>query len=101
MPLQRRIPKRGFRRLQKNTERRERFAEVNLSRLAIFTDGDTVDPARMAERGLIRAGRMVKILSDGELRARLNVRAHAFSARAREKIAAAGGNAELIQSAKG
>jgi large subunit ribosomal protein L15 len=101
MPLQRRIPKRGFRRLLRNAKRRDRFAEVNLSRLEVFVDGEMVDPARMAEAGLVRPGRKVKVLGGGELKRRLTVRAEAFSAGAREKIAAAGGSAESIQSAKG
>ena len=99
MPLKRRIPKRGFTRLQKDERRRERFAEVNLGRLAAFSDGATVDPAALAERGIISAGRKVKILGDGEIKTKLNIRADAFSAGAREKIASAGGTAELIRAA--
>jgi large subunit ribosomal protein L15 len=96
MPLQRRIPKRGFRRLLKNAARREQFAEVNIGRLAGFTDGEKVDPALMADRGLIAAGSKVKVLGDGELKSKITVCAHAFSKSAREKIVASGGNAELI-----
>ena len=48
MPLQRRLPKRGFRRLQKNASRRDEFAQVNLSLLAAFSAGDTVDPTNLA-----------------------------------------------------
>lgn len=96
MPLQRRLPKRGFRRLQKSAARREEFAEVNLKGLTRhFTDG-AVDPGLMAERGLIRPGLKVKILGDGEVTAPLVVRAHAFSKGALAKITAAGGTAELI-----
>jgi large subunit ribosomal protein L15 len=96
MPLQRRIPKRGFRRLLKNAARRDQFAEVNIGRLAGFTDGEKVDPALMADRGLIAAGSKVKVLGDGELKSKITVCAHAFSKTAREKIVASGGNAELI-----
>ncbi len=99
MPLKRRVPKRGFRRLQKNAARRDRFAHVNLARFSIFADGDTIDPAAMTQRGLVDPGRMVKVLGDGELKMKLTVKAHAFSAGARDKIAAAGGSAELLQSA--
>jgi len=99
MPLKRRLPKRGFRRLLKNAARRDRHALVNLARLSIFAEGDTIDPATMAERGLVPAGRMVKVLGDGELKAKLTIKAHAFSAGAREKIAATGGTAELLKSA--
>jgi large subunit ribosomal protein L15 len=100
MPLQRRLPKKGFRRLQKNAVRREEFAAVNLKRLVGFADGATVDAAALAERGLVPAGRKVKILGDGDLKVKLTVRADAFSKGAREKIAAAGGTAELVQAAK-
>jgi large subunit ribosomal protein L15 len=96
MPLQRRIPKRGFRRLLKNAARRDEFAEVNIGRLAGFTDGEKVDPAVMADRGLIAAGSKVKVLGDGELKSKITVCAHAFSKSAREKIVASGGNVELI-----
>lgn len=97
MPLQRRIPKRGFRRLLKNEARREEFAEVNLGRLADFAEGETVDPEVMAKRGLIRPGRKVKVLGGGEIKNRITVRAHRFSQGARDKIAALGGIAELVQ----
>jgi large subunit ribosomal protein L15 len=96
MPLQRRIPKRGFRRLLKNAARRDQFAEVNIGRLAGFTDGEKVDPALMADRGLIAVGSKVKVLGDGELKSKITVCAHAFSKSAREKIVASGGNVELI-----
>jgi large subunit ribosomal protein L15 len=96
MPLQRRLPKRGFRRLQKNAARREQFTEVNVKSLESFAEGTTVDPAAMAERGLVRAGRRVKILGDGDVKGRLTVRAHAFTKSARDKITSAGGAAELI-----
>ncbi len=97
MPLQRRLPKRGFRRLQRNSARREEYQPVNLRQLTVFGEGATVDPTLMAKRGLVRAGYKVKVLADGELRLRLAVRAHAFSKNAREKITAAGGSVELIE----
>ena len=97
MPLQRRIPKHGFRRLQANQADRERIEIVNLAALAIFGDGTDVNPAALAEKGLVKMGHKVKILADGELGRKITVRAHAFSKAAREKIAAAGGSAELIQ----
>jgi len=97
MPLQRRLPKRGFRRLQKNASRRDEFAQVNLALLANYHAGETVDPANLAERGIIRSGLKVKILGDGDLSGSLTIRAHAFSKGAREKITAAGGTVELIE----
>ena len=97
MPLSRRIPKRGFRRLQKNEQARERFTEVNLGKLTGFADGTMIDPAMLVDRGLARPGRKIKVLGGGELKNNLSVRAHAFSGSAREKIVAAGGSADLIE----
>ncbi len=97
MPLQRRVPKHGFRRLQSSQDDRERVEVVNLSALAIFGEAAEINPAALAEKGLVKAGSKVKVLGDGEPGRRLTVRAHAFSKSAREKIAAAGGSAELIQ----
>ena len=97
MPLQRRIPKHGFRRLQASQDDREQIEIVNLSSLAIFGEGVEVNPAVLAEKGLVKAGRKVKVLGDGEPGRKMTVRAHAFSKAARDKIAAAGGTAELIQ----
>lgn len=97
MPLQRRIPKHGFTRLQANQADREQLAIVNLSALAIFDQGTEINPALLAEKGLVRAGHKVKVLANGEVGRSITVRAHAFSKAAREKIAAAGGSAELIQ----
>ena len=96
MPLQRRLPKRGFRRLQKNAAKRDEYAAINLRDLAVFGEGATIDPAILADRGLVRAGQKVKVLGDGDLRFKLTVRAQAFSKSAREKIDAIGGTAEVI-----
>jgi len=99
MPLQRRIPKRGFRRLLKNKKHREEFVIVNLKQLAEFADGSTIDSAALIRKNLAKPGLKIKILGDGELNIRLNVRADAFSQGARDKIAKAGGTAELTQQA--
>src|SRR6266404_21291 len=90
MPLQRRLPKRGFR----NPNRRE-FAVVNLEQLeARFAAGDTVDPAALKHSGLIRQKDVpVKILGTGTLSKALTIKAHRFSQSARERIVAAGGTA--------
>jgi len=97
MPLQRRLPKRGFRRLQKNAARREEYVSINLRSFAVFGEGATIDPAMLADRGLVRAGHKIKVLGDGDLTLKLTVRAHGFSRSAREKINALGGTAELIE----
>jgi large subunit ribosomal protein L15 len=97
MPLSRRIPKRGFRRLQKNEQARDRFTEVNIGKLGGFAEGETIDPAVLVDSGLVRAGRKIKVLGGGELKIKLSVKAHAFSGSAREKIAAAGGSTDIIE----
>jgi large subunit ribosomal protein L15 len=97
MPLLRRIPKRGFRRLQKNEARREGMALVNVGKLGVFGEGETVDPAALAGHGLVRSGMRIKVLGDGDLKYKLTIRAHAFSKGARDKIAALGGMAEVIE----
>ncbi len=91
MPLQRRLPKRGFTNIFKKA-----YAEVNLRDLADMSG--TVTPESMAERGLVkkRDVRAVKILGIGDLKAAITVRAHKFSKSAMDKIQAAGGKAEVI-----
>jgi large subunit ribosomal protein L15 len=87
MPLHMRVPKlKGFR----NPFRVE-YQVVNLDRLgALFPDGGSVGPDELAARGAVRPGHPVKILAPGELAVALQVTAHAFSAAAKEKLAAAG-----------
>jgi len=91
MPLQRRIPKRGF-----NNIFRVEYATVNVSQLNIFENGTTVDAQNLVESGLVKktlGG--IKILGNGELERRLTVNAAAFSKSAEEKINAAGGKAQV------
>ncbi|MFQ6130835.1 MAG: 50S ribosomal protein L15 [Armatimonadota bacterium] len=98
-PLFRRLPKlRGQRRSAMNIGifRRE-YAVVNVERLGRFRKGTVVDPDKLREAGLVKKVRDgIKILGRGELKKELTVRAHAFSASAREKIEAAGGSVEVI-----
>jgi len=94
MPMQRRLPKRGF----TNIFRKE-YTVVNLSQLAeCFKAGETVDPKSMVARKVIRkvAAGGLKILSDGDLKVPLTVKAHKCSKRAMEKIQAAGGTFEQL-----
>ena len=93
MPLVRRIPKRGFTNIF-----RVEFQVVNLRDLErVFDTGETVTPALLAEKGLVRGGsRPVKILASGELSKKLVVQAHKFSASAREGIEKAGGSCEVV-----
>ncbi len=91
MPLHRRIPKRGFTNIFK-----KRYALLNLERLERL-EGSEFTPERLLELGVIRpAPNGVKILGDGALTRAITVRAHRFSKSAAEKIAAAGGKAEVI-----
>lgn len=91
MPLQRRVPKRGF-----NNIFAKEYAIVNVSALEVFDDGAVVDTAALEEKGLIRCACMpVKILGNGALSKKLTVTAAAFSAGASEKIQKAGGTAEV------
>jgi len=91
MPLQRRVPKlKGF-----TNPNRVEYAVVNLETLGRYFDKD-VDPEALVKHGLAHKGRPVKILARGDLDKALTVRAHAFSATAREKIEQAGGTAEVI-----
>jgi large subunit ribosomal protein L15 len=92
MPLYRRIPKRGF----TNRNTREIVA-INVNELNRFEDGATVTVDSLLEAGIIKNPKDgVKILGNGELTKKLDVRMNAFSAGAVEKIQALGGNAEVV-----
>jgi large subunit ribosomal protein L15 len=94
MPLHRRIPKRGFHNLF-----RVEYAVVNLDTLAErFDAGTVVTPELLRERGVVHGGsRQIKVLARGDIAKKLTVRAHKFSGKAAEKIAAAGGAAEVLE----
>ena len=92
MPLYRRIPKRGF----KNRNRLEIVA-INISALEKFDNGADVTVDTLIESGIVKnPNDGVKILGNGELTKKLNVKANAFSASAKEKIEALGGTCEVI-----
>ena len=92
MPIYRRLPKRGF----KNIWRKE-YAEVNVATLNIFDDDTTVDAVALVEVGILKNVRDgVRILGDGSLKKKLNVKAQGFTKSALAKIEAAGGTAEVI-----
>lgn len=92
MPLQRRIPKRGF-----NNIFAEEWAAINLSALEVFEDGATVDAQVLADKGIIKKANLpVKVLGNGKLTKKLTVKLNAFSASAAEKINSVGGKAEVI-----
>lgn len=92
MPLQRRIPKRGF-----NNIFAKEIVAVNLSALNRFEDGAVVDTQALLEKGIVKNKfDGIKILGNGNLTKKLEVKAAAFSASAKEKIEAAGGKAEVV-----
>jgi large subunit ribosomal protein L15 len=91
MPLVRRLPKRGFRPVD-----RVEYAVVNLRDLTRFAAGSAVGPDELKQSGLIRGRGPIKCLGEGSLDHALTVRAHAFSAKARERIEAAGGSVEVL-----
>ena len=92
MPLYRRIPKRGF--TNRNTKE---IVAINVSELERFEDGAVVDVKTLIESGVIKNPRDgVKILGNGEFTKKLTVKANAFSASAKERIEALGGNAEVM-----
>jgi large subunit ribosomal protein L15 len=95
MPLHRRLPKRGF----TNIFRRP-YDPVNLSNLSRFEVGQDVTPELLHSRGLTGKNALVKILGDGEIAKALTVRAHKFSASAKEKIEKAGGRCEILVTEK-
>jgi large subunit ribosomal protein L15 len=92
MPLQRRLPKRGFTNIFK-----KEYAIVNIQDLNIFDDGTEVTIELLQEAGMVKGVKDgVKILGNGELEKQLTVKAHRFSKQAEEKISARGGKAEVI-----
>ncbi len=91
MPLYRRVPKRGF-----TNPNRVESQIVNLQQLALV-DATEIGPSELEARGLVdSASKPIKILGQGEVDRPLTVRAHAFSASAREKIETAGGKVEVL-----
>lgn len=93
-PLARRLPKFGF-----NSPFKKDFDVVNVFALdSSFKDGDTVDPSKLLEKGLIRTSNvLVKVLGEGTITKKLTVKAHRFSKSAIQKINQAGGQIEEIK----
>ena len=94
MPLQRRLPKlKGFSNLKFKTT----YQVVNTGRLAeLYPEGGEVTPENLVAKGAVRPGELVKVLGTGDLAVALTVSAHAFSASAKDKIAAAGGSTTTL-----
>jgi large subunit ribosomal protein L15 len=92
MPMQRRLPKRGF-----NPLTRKEYAVVNIGQLDVFESGSCIDVDALLKSGLVSKARDgVKVLATGELTKAITVKAHKFSSAAKEKIIAAGGSIEEI-----
>ena len=96
MPMYRRLPKRGF----KNHFRVE-YDLVNVRDLARFEAGAEVGPEQLAAAGLVRKGRLIKLLGDGEVGAALTLKVHKASKSATAKVQAAGGSIEVINGDRG
>ena len=91
MPLHRRLPKRGFTNIFK-----KKVAVINIYDLARFDSGETVDEAALIRTGLVKGKRDgVKLLGNGEIKVPLTVHVNWYSAKAKEKIEAAGGTIEV------
>jgi len=92
MPLQRRVPKRGF-----NNIFATRYAVLNVSDLNVFEEGTVVDTAALKSKGIVKKTYDgIKVLGNGEVTKNLTVKAAAFSETAKAKIEAAGGTVEVI-----
>jgi len=92
MPLQRRVPKRGFTNIFK-----KKFQVVNVSRLDVFPDGDTVTPGSLYEKGIVSKRFVpVKILGGGEISKKLDVKVAATTKSVEEKITKAGGTVAAV-----
>ena len=96
MPLFRRLPKRGF----NNDNFRRVYTIINVENLEVFDDGATVDLAAVLEKGLVspaKRSELFKVLGNGKISKKLNLRVDAITKSAREKIEAAGGSIEVIE----
>ncbi len=92
MPLTMRLPKRGF-----TNKWATEYVAINVSALNIFEDGDVVGPVELIQAGIIKKIEDgIKIMGNGKLTKKLTVQAMKFTATAKEKIEAAGGNCEVI-----
>ena len=92
MPLQRRLPKRGFRNIF-----RTEYKIIHLKEINLLEDESVIGPLELKKRGLLKGkDKLFKILSDGDISRAVTIKAHKFSKRSIEKIEAAGGKVEVI-----
>ena len=93
MPLQRRLPKRGFHNVFK-----KEYTVVNVSSFEKFEEGAIITPTELIKMGVVKKiGDGIKVLGDGDLNKAFTIKAHKFSESAAEKIRSAGGEVEVIQ----
>jgi large subunit ribosomal protein L15 len=93
MPLQRRLPKRGF----NNAVFKKEYAIINVSDLNVFENGADITPEVLQEAGMVKKVRDgIKLLGNGELEKKLNIKVHKVSKQAEEKVVARGGKVEVI-----
>ena len=92
MPLTRRVPKRGFTNIHS-----DKYEIVNIGNLAVFEANSEVTPDSLKAKGIVKGGKKIKILGQGELTIPLTVKAHKFSKSALDKIANAKGKTESIR----
>ncbi len=94
MPIQMRLPKRGF-----NNINRKEYVPINLERLQAIAEKyelKEITPTVLVEKGIVRKNDRVKILGAGELKAKVNVSAHAFSASAKQAVEKIGGSVNIV-----
>ncbi|WP_054697830.1 50S ribosomal protein L15 [Syntrophomonas palmitatica] len=93
MPLQRRLPKRGF----NNAVFKKEYAIINVSDLNVFENGAEITPEVLREAGMVKKLKDgVKLLGNGDLEKKLNIKVHKVSKQAEEKVTARGGKVEVI-----
>lgn len=93
MPLSRRLPKRGFTHVKKGV-----VEIVNLSQIDLkFKEGDKVNPVDFLEAGLVKKGVNIKVLGDGDINKKMEINAHHFSNKAKNKIEKIGGKALIVK----
>jgi len=93
MPLQRRLPKRGF----NNAVFKKEYAIINVSDLNVFENGTEITPELLREAGMVKKARDgVKLLGKGDLEKKLDIKVHKVSKQAEEKVIARGGKVEVI-----
>jgi len=91
MPLQRRIPKRGFTNIFK-----KEYEIINIRDLKDFKSGETVDREALLKAGLLKKAKAIKLLGQGDISYALNIKVNGVSRAAREKIESAGGKVEVV-----